>query len=190
MPSPPAQSERPRQHSRRWWLLALAAVAALVVQVGVPAAPASAYATTGCKWPTANVTIRTSISSSTTDYSSLSSAVYDWSISSDINMSFNGSSNFRAYLQNDGANGYAGWATWNCIVGITNGGDARMNPYYTNSYTLAKKQVVWLHEIAHVLGLAHVSTVARVMYSCPGCAYDAGVRHPTSDDVAGVNALY
>lgn len=90
------------------------------------------------------------------------------------------------------ATGWAGYNNWNCAFGITSSSFARVNDYYNANLASneGRIRVIWLHEIGHGLGLDHVSTVARVMYTPTSSAYNAGVRNLTFDEINGINALY
>jgi predicted Zn-dependent protease len=62
-------------------------------------------------------------------------------------------------------------------------------PSSSNSH-VPRLKVVWLHELGHSIGLGHVSTLKRVMYTSASDAYFAGVTSLTSDEIAGVNSIY
>ncbi|KRF08950.1 hypothetical protein ASH00_04540 [Arthrobacter sp. Soil782] len=98
---------------------------------------------------------------------------------------------FTARNQNYGVTGWEAQATTNCPFGTTTSSALRMNQYYLQGdEPLNRLKVVWAHEIGHGLGLAHVSTVARVMHTYPSTSYSVGVSGLTTDDVNGINARY
>lgn len=99
---------------------------------------------------------------------------------------------FTAANNNYGATGWEGQNTWVCPFGVTTSSLARVNDYYVGNLASneGRIRVIWLHEIGHGLGLDHVATVARVMYTSASQAYNAGVRNLTSDEINGINALY
>jgi predicted Zn-dependent protease len=166
----------------------------LMVALGsiVAAQPANAYATTGCKWPTGALSInisyvngnfRTAINQARSNYTS----------ATDVDLTTTDSSGptFTAANSNYGATGWEGQASWTCLFGTTTAVQARLNQYYlSGSEPVTRLKVVWAHEIGHGLGLDHVSTVARVMYTSASAAYNAGVTGLTSDEINGINALY
>lgn len=99
---------------------------------------------------------------------------------------------FTAANNNYGATGWEGHNEWNCLFANTTSSVARVNDYYAANLisNAARIKMIWLHEVGHGLGLGHVSTVARVMYTSASGAYNAGVRTLTSDEIKGINALY
>lgn len=151
--------------------------------------PSLAYTTTGCKWPANNLNIFGATVGGDAR-TALNQAASSWSAYSNVNLAITSFGQFSAASTNSGATGWEGQATWNCPIGMTISASARLNTYYTDSYPTARKKVVWLHELAHGLGLNHVNVVARVMYTSASAAYNAGVRNPTTDDVNGINSLY
>lgn len=184
--------ERRRKVSRRAVTSALATVALAVGAAVVPALPAAAYTTTGCKWNSANLNI---------DYryvngnfrSGIQQAASNYTYSTDTNLTLVDSSGptFTAQNNNYGATGYEAQATWNCVGGWTYSGQARVNQYYLNgTEPLTRLKVVWAHELGHMLGLGHVSGTNRVMYTSASTAYNNGVTGLTSDEINGINALY
>jgi hypothetical protein len=176
-------------HARRLSLviLAMTLIAAWII---LPAHPAAAYATNGCKWPTNNLNINTS--STTGVYTvPLGTAIGQWSANTDVNLAGASSGTFAARNGFYGANGYAGYANTTCPFGATTSVDFWVNEYYAQSYTAEQKRVLWGHELGHGLGLAHVTPNTRLMHDTPINAYNqGGVRGPTTDDINGMNSLY
>ena len=194
----PQNTHRPRfgdkASPRRRRTLASLAVG-LVISLGViaiPAAPAFAYTTTGCKWNTGSLRI---------DYryvngnfrTAINQAKNTYNASTDVSLStvdVSGPS-FTAQNNNYGATGYEAQATWSCFFGATNAAQIRVNQYYLSGIEpITRLKVVWAHEIGHALGLGHVTPVARVMYSSASAAYNNGVTGLTFDEIYGINALY
>lgn len=68
----------------------------------------------------------------------------------------------------------------------------RLNQYYIAKTAPALRiRLVWLHEMGHSLGLAHVNNAYRVMYGGgTGTVYANGVTTLSPDDKNGINALY
>ena len=180
-----------RERSRRM----ISVVAASLLAVGLLSVPtaASAYTTTGCKWSTGNLNINLS-STNGTMRTALYSALNNYTLGTDTNLTGVTTSgpSFTAANNNYGATGWAGYNNWNCAFGVTSSSLARVNDYYNANLASneGRIRVIWLHEIGHGLGLDHVTTVARVMYTPTSSAYNAGVRNLTSDEINGINALY
>jgi hypothetical protein len=186
------QSVIHNDRKKRGRLAALAIALGLVIGTIAAPAPAFAYTTTGCKWSTGDLRIdwryvngnfRTAFSYARNQYTS----------GTDVNLSTMDESGptFKAQNSNYGATGYEANANWTCPFGSTNSATVRINQYYLAGLEPATRlKVVWQHEIGHALGLDHVTTRARVMYTSASSAYSAGVTGLTSDEVTGINALY
>jgi hypothetical protein len=157
-----------------------------IVLAGAPAA--NAYSWTGCKWSSTTVTYRNNGGGYAAQ---VTAAANLWSNLTDVSMSTNPGSTFNVFTQNDGNNGYAGYAYWSCgIFGQTQAADAHFNTYYS-SYSAAQRMAVWVHEIGHGLGLEHAANIAYVMWTCPACHYNSTGRYvPESDDIAGIDDRY
>ncbi|NWL32293.1 hypothetical protein DM791_05145 [Paenarthrobacter nitroguajacolicus] len=167
--------------------IAGSAVLILGLGIAVPA-PADAYAFTGCKWASSSMTYKNDAVSGYTD--PLIDAGYSWASASDIDGMHPTGGAMRAYVINNGANGYDGYSKWNCPFGNLWSSEVTLNTYYAQGYTYWQKRVVWVHELGHGMGLDH-SSWGTVMYTCPRCTYDSfGTYWPTNDDQAGANALY
>lgn len=172
--------------------VAVAAVLGLLAALALPASPASAYTTTGCKWPTStgNVTWNNTVTPGTYETTAKAAAL-SWASRTDVNsMVPNSSAAMYAYETNDGANGYDGMTTWTCAFGNYLGANVTVNTHYLGAYAANKKQAVWVHEFGHGLGLNHGPSNA-IMYTCAACVYNTyGYYYPVSDDITGMNTLY
>lgn len=183
--------QRRRTKARR--IVGLIGSCAVMVCIGMlGSAPASAYVKNGCKWPASNLTIQVN-SSVTGKYSTaLANAAANYRNSTDLNLytSTTKRGSFQADVANYGADGYEGFTNVACPLGVTTNASSRVNTHYLSSAVTARVQVVWLHELGHAIGLNHVTSTARVMYTSATTAYNNGVRSLTSDEVNGVNSIY
>lgn len=182
-----------RASSRRGLALAFVSILIAAIAIVVPASTASAYTTTGCKW--GNTTLRINYSYVASQYTTgLSSAKNNYNSSTPVlSLSLTTSSgpSWTAATSNYGNTGWEAHANWTCAFGKTSNCSMRMNQYYLNgTEPWQRHKVIWAHEMGHCLGLGHVSTVARVMYTSATAAYNAGVRSLTSDEINGINAIY
>jgi len=187
------EKEERTRHSRLRGRVAkgsgVAVVSALCVILS--STPASAYTTTGAKWPATDIQINYSYVNG--DYrSGFTSAVGNYRLATDVNLTgtLDSGPTFTARNTNYGATGWEGQADWTAPFGVTTSAQIRLNDYYLQGAPVDRLKVVWLHEIGHGLGLGHVDTVARVMYTSASAAYNAGVRELTSDEISGINDLY
>ena len=186
----PNETRRAFRHRRATrWIIPIA----LAVSFGLATpSPANAYATTGCKWPSSTLTIQVNPSVTGKYSTTLISAAANYRSSTDLKLSTSTTQrgSFQADAGNYGADGYEGYTNWVCGFGVTTNASSRVNSHYLGSAANARVQVVWLHELGHAVGLNHVSSTARVMYSSATTAYNNGVRNLTNDEVNGVNSLY
>ncbi len=173
----------------------LGAIGALSLLITLCAAPltASAYAYNGCKWSTPNLNVDI-IATSGVSRTAIQSALSNYTAATDVNLTgvTTTGPTFKAQQFNYGDTGWSGLNTRVCPFGNTTSSLVQLNLYYvynTAAYE-GRMRLTWLHEIGHSLGLAHVTTVARVMYTSGLTAYNAGVRNLTFDEINGINALY
>lgn len=167
----------------------VAALAVVLAAVGV--APANAYTTTGCDWGTIHIKVDGSYSNGAFS-TALSQAISNYYNSTVLYLTRQDSSgnSFKALNTNYGATGWEGNTSWSCLFGTTHSAQAKLNQYYLQSAPTARLKVVWLHELGHGLGLGHVSSAYRVMYTSASTAYNNGVRSLTSDEINGINTIY
>ena len=188
--SPTLPASRPARNKRM-----LGAMGALALVISLCAAPltANAYTYTGCKWPASNLNVNI-IGTSGTSGTAIRSALSNYTAATDVNLTgvTTTGPTFTANQFNYGATGWAGINSSVCPFGNTTSSAVRLNLYYTfnTAANEGRLRLIWLHEIGHALGLDHVTTVARVMYTPTSSAYTAGVRNLTSDEKNGINALY
>lgn len=155
---------------------------------------ASAYTTNGCKWGSAAIKVDTRFVNGRF-YTAIKQAISNYTAATDVTMSYVDASGPGLKAEN-GDYGYTGWegqASWSCALGRFIGVTARLNMTYlpsTSNSHIPRLKVVWLHELGHSIGLGHVSTLKRVMYTSASAAYSAGVTSLTSDEIAGVNSIY
>lgn len=62
--------------------------------------------------------------------------------------------------------------------------------WMTSGTSVAKKRLVWLHELGHALGLNHTNNSSTVMYFNADYSSFNGVQYLTRDDINGINAQY
>lgn len=170
--------------------IAVAMVASILYLFSLIAPEANAFTTTGCKWGTTSPTISTQnvsgiyitpFANARNDINSLTPVTLNTTADGAFWWAWNGKY---------GATGWEGLATWTCSSGKVTGANSKLNDYYLASAPSARIKVVWLHELSHVFGLGHVTTVTRVMYSSASTAYNNGVRTLTADETNGYNYLY
>lgn len=179
-------------HLRRGASLLVAVALAIVLGI-VAAAPASAYATTGCRWSTGTLRIdyryvngvyRTELSNAKSHYNTVTDV--------DLSLADSSGPSWTAANSNYGATGWNGHSSWSCLLGWTNSSQMQLNQYYiADTLPGLRIRLVWLHEMGHSLGLAHVDNAYRVMYGGgTGVVYNNGIVSLTTDDKNGINALY
>lgn len=155
---------------------------------------ANAYSTNGCKWGSATIKVDTRYVNGKF-FTAIKQAISNYTSATDVTMSYVDASGPGLKAEN-GDYGYTGWegqASYTCALGRFIGVTARLNMTYLPSSSAShvpRLKVVWLHELGHSIGLGHVSTLKRVMYTSASAAYSAGVRSLTSDEIAGVNSIY
>ena len=167
-------------------------VLALAAAAMIPASSASAWvAESGnCTWSTSSIQLGVG-GTSGTYRDTLKAARDNYNATTDVTITVTTSSSpaWQAYATNLGATGWEGQETRLCLSHKIHS-SMRMNTHYAGSRTATNKKVIWLHEIGHGLGLGHVSSAYRVMYKSASEAYSNGITSLTSDEKAGINALY
>lgn len=165
-------------------------IAAIGSFVTVGAESASAYAHIGAKWRYASVTTHPHPGQYGSHNSAWNGAIADWDKMRDLAVRYSNSpaaqvtltTAYRSDVSWDGLAQYrySGGYFYNGSVGV-------LNSRYTQYYSYAKVRGVAVHEVGHLVGLAHVSNRYAVMYPAT-----SGRIHntPQVDDINGVNALY
>ena len=188
----------PVSSTRRW-------MTALFVLVGsvTGLTPAQAYVLNpdGCHYAGTNPSIGYDFFSITSTYETVTeTAAYRWN-STSIDPTFSEVVLDEEIEVRDYGYGYGEPYAW--VSGSCDSSDHWYEPlelYYNetkmSTLTTEEKNVIGIHELGHTLGLAHNPTSscgvgAGLMYSFPPDLYNScGYSSPTSDDVAGVNAIY
>ena len=157
--------------------------------------PAMAYTTSGSKWSARSQTVSFYQTSVKGNYlSGLRQAAANYNASTDARVTLTATlrgGKWSAIAQNYGATGWEGQSTWYKSGGVTTKATSKVNIKYAASFNAARMKVLWLHELGHVWGLGHVSSIRHVMYTSASAAYlNGGVRSLTSDEIAGINKLY
>lgn len=172
-----------------------AVVASVVIAAGLVAVPsaAMAYTKTGVSWTTGKLTIdyryvngtfRTALNNSNSNYNSATRLV--------LKTTDTAGPSWKALNANYGATGWEGQASWSSnIFYQTTACTMQLNQYYlSGAEPAAQLKVVWEHESGHCLGLGHVTSSSRVMYTSASTAYFNGVTSLTSDEINGINTMY
>ncbi|RWZ68093.1 matrixin family metalloprotease [Labedella populi] len=181
--------------SHRGRLRLAGVVSALALAVALVAVPtsANAYTHTGLRWATPNLRIDTSGASGASK-TALSSAISHISDRTDVLLLGTSATDptWKARNGNYGATGWEGLNSTTQLAGRTLSSLSRVNTHYVANTTAnqARIRVIWLHELSHGLGLGHVTSKTRVMYTSASVAYNNGVRNLTSDEINGINTLY
>lgn len=192
---------KPKKHllarPHTWWrsLFVVPILALVMATAPISTTPAAAYGLSGCKWDKSmqnslRVTYTKGIGKSGKYRKALNQARAN--INDKTRLTIRGSSIKRplmAYAGYYGKNGWVGIArTW-CLNGKVLKAQVKVNKSYTKHKPTSYIKVVWLHELSHVAGLNHVSSVRRVMHSSMA-NWHAGIRSLTSDEIAAYKRLY
>ncbi len=178
---------------------AMSAILALAVSLALAAFPttAQAYVKLSCHQPSSYSTFAKTSYVTGTYATALTSAANDWTVSRSPVVLAPGNSTSQFYVDAYfyGNTGYDGiQSSSGCSGGHWLTPYASWNTYYTDTYTVTNKRQVMVHEIGHVLGLAHSGPS-----SCAGqpIMYFSGTRYticghvvPQPDDAAGVSSIY
>ncbi len=170
-----------------------ATVFAIVLALGtitLTPVKANAYTLTGCKWETKSPII--SSRGVTGIYTTpLREARLDINSKTPVNLKQSAyGTAWWAFNGDYGNTGWEGLAVWNCRNGKVLSASSRLNNTFLSGKPAAQIKVVWLHELSHVFGLNHVTSINRVMYTSASAAYHHGVRSLTSDEIAAYEHLY
>lgn len=164
---------------------------------GLLAAQVGAYAYIGKKWDKyylkiyySSNTLNTTHPNSGVRYADIfGDSFYRWSVALNGKFTFAAvqTSDYDIYLHvyNWGNTGWDGQA--NVHGNPIYMADAKLNRYYTDSYTYEKARGVAVHEIGHDLGLADIVYPSAVMHWRTS---DRIPTVPASDDINGVKNLY
>lgn len=181
---------------RKRGVAALLIVASVVIpgSLILEAQPVLAYAYLPCKWSSKNITYGTPSQSAYVAVSKY--AGNDWTVSTNVTFTqvfgspVNGVELDASNLGNTGFDGISS----QCPAPVRTSAIARWNAYYTDSYTSLEKQETMVHELGHILGLAHSGSSTcsgqPIMYYSRDRYSVCGHVVPQPDDIAGANALY
>lgn len=187
-----------RRAVRRAMTASVATGATIALVSALTASPAQAYASLGCRWTSSTVNLRAP--SPYLSYPAWSGAAASWNNAAvQAKYVVNGSTTNLTGLNENRGN----TVVWTgvaraagtvqsfppCTSGRwTSGGmEVVLNWSLVSGYTTAKRQGVAAHELGHAFGLAHnPSSRAILMYPDDSRT----VTTPSTDDKAGVNAIY
>jgi hypothetical protein len=170
---------------------------AVVLSSMFQVAPASAYALMNCHMSSPHSSYGTTGGVTGQYATAIVNAANDWSQTATPLIIYAGSSSsqFSVDAFNFGNTGQDGVQTSSgCHSGIWVYPYANWNTYYTNAYSVTGKEQVMVHEIGHVLGLAHYGintcTGQPIMYGSSSRYFTCGHVKPQLDDVNGINYIY
>lgn len=181
---------------------------AVVVGTIVPASPVAAYNLFGCQFTTGVLTWSDATAGPGQSTAAIS-AIGSWNSATDLTLvhgtDFN--TNVRVDAANWGDTGWDGITLDNTghdpISNSCGGGTwdrglvAWSNRFYTDGYSSDGKKSIYVHELGHVWGLAHIGSgstpCASIAIMNPFTARRftaCGKSTPQPDDISGVNFMY
>lgn len=168
-----------RRRTPIWLVTALT-----IILVASGTQQASAYVLTGQKWGSSSVTYNISSGAWAT-------AVSSWNVKvSSVQFVKSSSAKLALGTANNSSVTWDGLAEWSHSSGQITDARARLNNAYVKNYSTAKVKSVAVHELGHILGLAHRSGCV-LMNPTTSARFDScNVNTAQADDVAGVNSLY
>ncbi len=178
----------------RIFLAMVALIAAITLSLSMMPQSAFAYTKLGGRWASATQKICVTPTVTGAYKTQLKNAIANYTAFTDATMSASTSTSvpWKASVVNKSSVSWEGvtYTTKNSSNRYTYA-SSQLNKYFCDKYKDGVKKVVWLHELGHGWGLGHVSSVKRVMYTSASKAYSSGgVRALTTDEIAGINALY
>lgn len=172
--------------------LAIVAVCSLLISL-VCAPHAQAYEISGQKWSSPTIIIGAYGDVSGTYRTALQQAISNVNQQTHVHFSIHNGGPLVAQVVYEGKRKWAGICerdgdrppyriTW---------ARTKMNTkWMTSGTSVAKKRLVWLHELGHALGLNHTNNASTVMYFNADYSSFNGVQYLTRDDINGINAQY
>lgn len=175
-------------------LVAIALIVAIALSLSTMSQSAFAYTKSGGKWASSTQKVCVTPSVTGAYKTQLKNALANYTAFTDVTMSASTSTSvpWKACTVNKSSVSWEGitYTTKNSSNRYTYA-SSQLNKHFCDNYKDGVKKVVWLHELGHGWGLGHVSSVKRVMYTSASKAYSSGgVRALTTDEIAGINALY
>lgn len=177
-----------------------AALAASIALPVIPASPASAYATNGCRWGGNTINWNFYQSTNSTYETAIKNAAASWNVTQ-FSYSYvtSGFPPVRANATYYGTTGWDGLTQYTCsssgffnpTVGVL------VNRTYTDGEPAHEIRSIAAHEFGHALGLAHTGDEStpcssmHLMNHFTDARYErCGVYTPQPDDINGANAIY
>lgn len=193
---------------RRLLALAISLIVLPTATVLVVADQAQAWVRFGCSFTTGSLKWKDATRTATYT-TAAGNAVHSWDDAANALLSFTKVSSGANIVVADGNFGY--FNGYDGIVQDASGNDPRVNcsssgkwtasvyawinTYAGDSYSTAKKQSLFTHEIGHALGLAHTSAQScpnvAIMHPKTSTRYDiCRYTTPRPDDIDGIEVLY